>query len=149
MVLFLDADGSDDLTELDEILARTVSGNFDLCIGARVSKLAERGALLPHARFGNWLATTLISFFWGFRYHDLGPLRAIRWSALEKLEMDDPDFGWTVQMQVRALKKKLRITELPVAYRKRSFGQSKVSASLINSLKAGYVILKVIFQELL
>ena len=149
VILFLDADGSDDLTELYEMLARTVSENFDLCLGARLPKIAESGALLPHARFGNWLATSLISLFWGFRYQDLGPMRAIRWSALEKLEMDDLDFGWTVQMQVRALKKKLRIIELPVAYRKRSYGKSKISASLRNSLKAGYVILKVIFRELL
>lgn len=148
-VLFLDADASDDLSELYEILASIVSGRFDLCIGARVPQLAERGALLAHARFGNRLATSLISLFWGFSYRDLGPLRAITWQALEKLKMDDPNFGWTVQMQIRALKKKLRILEIPVAYHKRSSGKSKVSASFVNSMKAGYTILRMIFQELL
>ena len=148
-LLFLDADGSDKLEELDKILAPVLSGHFDFCLGARSPKLAEKGALLPHARFGNWLAGRLIALFWGFRYYDLGPMRAISWSALESLRMDDPDFGWTVQMQVRALKKKLRVVELPVSYRKRLYGKSKVSASFISSLKAGYVILRVIFLELI
>ncbi len=149
VVLFLDADGSDDLSYVPEILAHCVSGASDFVLGARVSALAEKGALLAHARFGNWLSVSLIRLFWSFSYKDLGPLRAISWQALQSLEMDDKNFGWTVQMQIRALKKGLRITELPVRYRKRKAGKSKISATLLGSIQAGYIILRSIFRELL
>ena len=147
IVLFLDADGSDDLDAMKDILANVISSRFEFCLGQRSPQLAESGALYPHARFGNWLATYLIAIFWGFSYKDLGPFRAIRWEALDKLKMDDMDFGWTVQMQIRAVKQKLKIIEVPVAYRKRQSGKSKVSASVLGSLKAGYIILKVVFSE--
>ena len=147
VVLFLDADGSDDLRYLYEVIVPTLSGRYDLCLGARNSKLSDKGALLPHARLGNWLATTLVRWIWGFRYHDLGPLRSIRWPALEELVMDDPDFGWTIQMQIRSLKARHRILEVPIAYHKRAAGQSKISATLKGSVQAGFVILRTIWRE--
>ena len=150
VVLFVDADGADDLSTqaLAKILAPCVSKQADFCLGARQAGLAQAGALLPHARFGNWLATRLIRLFWGARYNDLGPLRAIRWSALENLQMDDPDFGWTIQMQIRAAKKGLRCQEIPVAYHKRRAGKSKVSANIWGSIQAAMIILRTIWREL-
>ena len=147
-VLFLDADGSDHLSYLEEILGYVISNQFDFALGARTPSLSSPGALLPHARFGNWLATRLIQLFWGFRYNDLGPFRAISWHSLEMLRMDDKNFGWTIQMQIRALKKSLRIKEIPVAYQKRRAGESKISASIIGSIKAGLIIFRVLFYEL-
>jgi len=146
-VLFIDADASDRIEDVWDVLAPVVSGSADFCLGRRVP--VESGALLPHARFGNWLACSLMRLFWGGRYRDLGPLRALGFLALESLSMEDKNFGWTVEMQIRALKQHLKIIEIPVGYRKRMHGQSKVSASIRGSMLAGFVILRTVFRELL
>jgi hypothetical protein len=106
----------------------------------------EPGALLPVARFGNWLSTRLIRWGWGFAYTDLGPFRALRYSSLPALGMQDPDFGWTVEMQVRALSCGLRVREVAVSYRKR-IGKSKISGTILGSYRAGRKILFIIFRE--
>ena len=148
VVLFMDADGADDPTRLQDLLGPLVSDHKDMVIGARVARLADPGALLPQARMGNWLATFLMSIFWGYRYLDLGPYRALRWSALQRLEMDDMNFGWTIQMQVRAIRENLRIQEIPVRYRRRHAGMSKITANIGAAIKAGRIILWTIFKEL-
>lgn len=147
VVLFLDADGSDRVDDLWEVLAPVVSGRVDFCLGRRVP--LEPGALLFHARFGNWLSCFLMRLFWNGSFQDLGPMRALRFDALESLGMEDRNFGWTVEMQIRALKKRLKILEIPVGYRKRMHGKSKVSASIRGSIFAGFVILRTVFRELL
>ena len=144
ILLFMDADGSDDPADLDAVLGPVVSGEADFSLGART-----RGVLLPHQKFGNWLATFLIRILYGHSYEDLGPFRAIRRSALNLLRMDDPDFGWTVQMQIRALKHRLSVTEVPVMSRKRYAGRSKVSATIRGSVMAGWIILHTVFREFL
>ncbi|HBS05217.1 MAG TPA: UDP-glucose--dolichyl-phosphate glucosyltransferase [Leptospiraceae bacterium] len=144
ILLYMDADGSDDPADLESVLGPVVSGEADFCIGARTT-----GVLLPHQKFGNWLATFLIRLLYGYSYRDLGPFRAIRRGPLNKLRMDDPDFGWTVQMQIRALKHRLSITEVPVMSRKRYAGRSKVSATIRGSVLAGWIILRTVFREFL
>lgn len=146
-VLFIDADASDRPEDAWDVLAPVVSGRADFCLGRRIPE--ESGALLFHARFGNWLSCALMRLFWGGRYHDLGPLRAVGFSALQSLSMEDKNFGWTVEMQIRALKRHLKIIEIPVGYRKRMHGESKVSASIRGSVLAGFVILRTVFRELL
>lgn len=144
ILVFMDGDGSDDPSDLLSVLSPVASGEADLCLGARV-----KGVLLPHQKFGNWLATVLIRIIYGHKYRDLGPFRAIRREALSLLQMDDPDFGWTVQMQIRAVQKKLRIQEVPVNSRKRHAGRSKVSATIRGSFLAGWIILRTVGREFL
>ncbi|HUH33121.1 MAG TPA: hypothetical protein VLZ28_04155, partial [Daejeonella sp.] len=119
---------------------------YDLVIGARVSLHRESGSMLPQQVFGNWLATRLIKLFYRIQFSDLGPFRAIRWSALNKINMQDKTFGWTVEMQVKAARLNLRCTEVPVSYRKR-IGVSKVSGTLRGTVLAGYKILLTIFRN--
>ncbi|HSM81542.1 MAG TPA: glycosyltransferase family 2 protein [Nodosilinea sp.] len=138
-VLFCDGDGSDDLASLPEFL--THRPRCDLVLGNRTATAAGRAALTPAQHFGNRLATVLIWLGWGHRYRDLGPLRLLRRSALERLAMQDRGFGWTVEMQVRAIEERLRIRELPVAYHPRRGGKSKISGTLGGSVRAGTVIL--------
>jgi glycosyltransferase involved in cell wall biosynthesis len=147
-VLFLDADGSDDPSEAAALLAPIAEGRFDLVIGSRTLGRREPGALTPQARFGNWLATGLIRRFYGARWTDLGPFRAVRWTALERLGMRDPDFGWTVEMQVKAARAGLRSLEVPVSYRRR-VGRSKISGTLSGATRAGAKILGTIALDLL
>ncbi|MCB1169350.1 MAG: glycosyltransferase family 2 protein [Leptospiraceae bacterium] len=144
ILVFMDGDGSDDPEDLWEVLGPVLSGEADLCLGARL-----QGALLPHQKFGNWLATFLIRLLYGYSFRDLGPFRAIRRKSLQDLEMDDPDFGWTVQMQIRAVQRGLRIREVAVTSRKRHAGRSKVSATLKGSFLAGWIILRTVFREFL
>ena len=146
VLVFIDGDYSDHPEELPALADPIVRGEFDLVIGSRVRGQRESGALLPQAIFGNWLATSLIRYLFGFRYTDLGPFRAIRFQSLLNLEMDDRDFGWTVQMQVRALVRGLRVHEVPARYRRR-IGKSKISGTLTGSFKAGTVILRTIWKE--
>lgn len=113
----------------------------DLIIGDRTATAAGRAALTPVQRFGNVLATTLIWIGWGYRYRDLGPLRLIRRSALDQIQMQDRGFGWTVEMQVRAIECRFRICELPVHYHCRQGGRSKISGTVRGSISAGIVIL--------
>ncbi|MEM8602268.1 MAG: glycosyltransferase family 2 protein, partial [Cyanobacteria bacterium P01_H01_bin.121] len=138
-VFFCDGDGSDDLSELSEFLQRR--SEFDLIVGDRTMTLAGRSVMTGPQLLGNALATTLIRWGWGFQYHDLGPLRLIRRSALEAIAMRDRGFGWTLEMQVRAIECGLRICEVPVNYRPRQGGKSKISGTLQGSFKAGTTIL--------
>jgi len=144
IIVFLDGDYSDFPEEMANLVAEIQNG-YDMVIGSRVLGNPEKGALLPQARWGNLLAVTLIRVLFGQRYTDLGPFRAIRAQALTTLQMRDEDFGWTVEMQVKAAKKRLKITEVPVSYRKR-IGVSKVTGTVSGTLRAGYKILFTIFK---
>jgi glycosyltransferase involved in cell wall biosynthesis len=148
VVAFLDGDFSDDPTELPRVLAPILAGRADLVIGSRMTGDRERGALLPQALFGNWLATFLIRLFWGVRFTDLGPFRAIRADSLHALRMADRDFGWTVEMQVKAAQRGLRCVEVPVSYRRR-VGRSKITGTLSGTVKASHKILATIFRAAL
>ncbi len=119
IVVFLDADYSDYPQDLHIVVKPIVTGKAEMVIGSRMTGTREKGALLPQAIFGNKLATFLIRLFWGFKYTDLGPFRAIKYKNLLALNMVDTNFGWTVEMQIKALKRGLRIMEVPVRYRKR------------------------------
>jgi glycosyltransferase involved in cell wall biosynthesis len=138
-ILFCDGDGSDDLSQLPAFFA--MAGSADLVLGRRVALPDGRTALTPAQKFGNALATTLVRLGWGFRYGDLGPFRLVRRSALEAIRMQDRTWGWTVEMQVRAVEEKLRIVELPVASLPRAGGRSKISRTLEGSMRAGAAIL--------
>lgn len=148
IVVFLDADYSDHPEELPEVIAPILAGEADLVIGSRILGERERGALLPQARTGNLVACTLIRLLYGHKYTDLGPFRAIRWDALERLGMSDPDFGWTAEMQVKALRRGLRVTEVPVSYRRR-VGVSKITGTIRGTFLAGYKILLTVFRHAL
>jgi hypothetical protein len=137
----MQADGSEDPAHAVELLAPIYEGRADLVIGSRTLGRAEPGALLRHQAFGNALAVFLIRIFYGYRYTDLGPFRAIRLESLHRLRMQDRNFGWTVEMQVKALREGLRIMEIPVNYRRRLAGENKVSGNLWNSLRAGWKII--------
>jgi len=139
ILVFLDGDYSDHPEELPR-LTEAIAAGADLAIGSRMLGRREPGALLPQARFGNALACFLIRVISGHRYTDLGPFRAIRWSALRSLGMEDRDFGWTVEMQLKALKKGLLVVEVPVSYRRR-VGVSKITGTLAGTLAAGRKIL--------
>jgi hypothetical protein len=145
VVVFMDADHSDHAEDIPALLGPVLAGAYDLVIGSRTRGRSERGALLPQARFGNWLATGLIRARYGHRYTDLGPFRAVRWRTLEQMDLTDPDFGWTVEMQVRALQIGARVTEVPVRYRRR-VGRSKVSGTLGGSVRAGVKILATLWR---
>lgn len=147
IVVFLDGDYSDFPGEMPSLYEPIAAGHADLVIGSRVLGERERGALLPQARFGNWLATRLIRWLFGVSFTDLGPFRAIGCGALRRLNMRDCDFGWTVEMQVKAARIGLRCAEVPVRYRKR-IGTSKISGTVSGSLRAGHKILWTIFRYL-
>ena len=106
----------------------------------------EPGALLPQARWGNWLATRCIRWITGVRFTDLGPFRAIRWQTLLSLDMSDRDFGWTAEMQVKAARDDVRYREVPASYRRR-VGQSKITGTLTGTLRAGWKILYTVFRH--
>ena len=143
LVVFMDADGSDDPAELRALIAPIENGEADLVIGARTK--VERGALTPQQRFGNWLATRLVALLYGHRYTDLGPFRAIRRELLDRIGMRDRRYGWTVEMQVRALQLGARVTEVPVRYRRR-VGKSKISGTVSGVIKAGWWIIYTILK---
>ncbi len=145
IVVFLDGDYSDHPEEIVDILAPIQSDAADMVIGSRMNARCEPGAMLPQATFGNRLAVFLIRLFFGQRYTDLGPFRAIRKSSLDQLEMEDTNFGWTVEMQIKAVRHGLRITEVPVRYRKR-VGKSKITGTINGTIRAGYKILYTIFR---
>lgn len=145
VVVFMDADGSDDPAEIPSLVNPIRSGDADLVIGSRPLGRIEPGALTPQQRFGNWLATRLIRLLYGHRYTDLGPFRAIRRDLLDRIGMQDRRYGWTVEMQVRALQLHARVAEVPVRYRKR-IGKSKISGTVSGVLKAGWWILWTIFK---
>lgn len=146
IVVFVDADFSDHPDELPGLVAPIVEGRADMVIGSRAIGNREKGALLPQARFGNMLACFLMRVLYGHRYTDLGPFRAIRFESLKTIGMRDRNFGWTVEMQIRALRHGLRVTEVPVSYRKR-VGVSKITGTLSGTIRAGYKILYTIFRH--
>jgi glycosyltransferase involved in cell wall biosynthesis len=145
IVAFVDGDGSDEPARLSELIAPVARNEADLVMGRRVPSVAA--ALSFQQRFGHILATWLIRLFWKHRFRDLGPMRVIRWRELERLAMTDRAFGWTVEMQVRALKHGLRVGEIDVPYHTRSAGRSKISRTITGTVKAGSTILWVIGRE--
>lgn len=140
IVIFLDGDYSDHPNEIDALIAPIVSGDADLVIGSRARGARERGALSPQQRVGNAIACHALRLLYGAHYSDLGPFRAIRWQTLQVLEMVDRNYGWTVEMQIKAAKRGVRYCEVPVSYRRR-IGVSKVSGTVRGSLGAGAKIL--------
>ena len=145
-VVIMDADLSDDPVDAQRLAKTFVEGNWDLVVGSRVLGNAEPGALTPVQRFGNWLTTRLIRWIWKVSFTDLGPLRIVRRGALRRLDLRDGDFGWNVEMQVKAARLGLRVTEIPVNYRRRRFGKSKISGTVIGSARAGVKILWTVYR---
>ncbi|MBP8238559.1 MAG: glycosyltransferase family 2 protein [Saprospiraceae bacterium] len=146
IVVFLDGDFSDFPGEMTNLIRPIAENEVDLVIGSRVLGNRENGALLAHQRFGNWLAVSMLNWLYRYRFTDLGPFRAIRYDRLMQLDMQDRNFGWTVEMQVKAAKHGLKCTEVPVSYRKR-VGTSKVSGTIKGSVMAGYKIIGTILRE--
>lgn len=147
IIVFLDADYSDNPDEMTKLVKPIIEDDIDLVIGSRALGNRERGAMQPQQIFGNWLATRLMRIFFGAEFTDLGPFRAIKFDKLLAIDMQDRTFGWTVEMQVKALKHGLSYTEVPVSYKKR-IGVSKISGTLSGTIKAGYKILYTIFKNL-
>jgi len=139
IVVFLDGDYSDHPDELPLLIDPIIEDRADLVIGSRMLGDNPRDALLPHSRFGNWLAGMMIRTLFGVPMTDLGPFRAIDWKRLEELEMEDVDYGWTVEMQAKAAQRGLRYLEVPASYRKR-IGESKITGTLRGSVKASVKI---------
>ena len=148
IVVFLDGDYSDHPQEMDLIVEPIINNEVDLVIGSRMLGKREKGAMLPQAVFGNWLSAFLIKLFWNYNFTDLGPFRAIKYSSLQKLKMQDRNFGWTVEMQIKAAKHKMKCKEVPVSYRKR-IGKSKVTGTIRGTVKASVKILYLIFASLI
>lgn len=147
IIVFLDGDYSDYPQEMKTLLSPISDGGYDLVIGSRTIGERQKGALLPQALVGNYIATRLIKLLYGVSFTDLGPFRAIRYEKLLSLGMRDRTFGWTVEMQVKAAKKGLRCTEVPVSYRKR-IGTSKITGTVTGSFMAGVKIIWMIFRQL-
>ncbi len=147
IVVFSDADGSDDPADLPSLLEPIERGEADLVLGSRLLGQREAGSLTPHQKLGNRLATFLMRALLGARYTDLGPFRAIRRDALERLQMRDTDFGWPTEMQIKAAQRGLRVREIPVRHRRRRGGKSKVSASVRGSILAGAKIIWTILRH--
>ena len=145
IVVFLDGDYSDYPEQLTEVIAPILNDNIDFVIGSRVKELREAGSMTPQQVFGNWLATFLMKLFFGAKFTDLGPFRAIKYDKLLALKMEDKTYGWTVEMQLKALKQKLSYVEVPMKYRNR-IGVSKVSGTVKGSIFAGIKILGWIFK---
>jgi glycosyltransferase involved in cell wall biosynthesis len=145
IIVFLDGDYSDYPEQLTEIIAPIINDNIDFVVGARVKELREVGSMTPQQVFGNWLATFLMKIFFGARFTDLGPFRAIKYDKLLALRMQDKTYGWTVEMQLKALKQKLSYLEVPMKYRNR-IGVSKVSGTVKGTIFAGIKILGWIFK---
>ncbi|MBI5248744.1 MAG: glycosyltransferase [Desulfomonile tiedjei] len=144
IVVFVDGDFSDRPEEADMLVDPIVAGQADMVIGSRVLGNREHRALTPQAIFGNWLACALMALFWKVRFTDLGPFRAISFTALQGLGMKDPDYGWTVEMQIKAVLAGLKVREVPVSYRRR-IGKSKISGTIRGVVGAGTKILGTIF----
>lgn len=145
-VVFMQADLSESYSEVSLLLDPIRRGEADLVIGSRVLGHAEPGALLPHQKFGNDVASLLVRLLFRHQYTDLGPYRAIRLDHLRAMGMQDRNYGWTVEMQVRALQQGLRVVEVPVSYRVRQAGVNKVSGNLSASLKAGWKIVTTVLR---
>jgi glycosyltransferase involved in cell wall biosynthesis len=147
VVVFLDADHSDYPEEMEKLINPILSNGVDLVVGSRAMGKKEKGAMTLQQIFGNWLATRLLKVFYKVRFTDLGPFRAIRFLSLIELDMQDKTYGWTVEMQLKAAKKKLKCAEVPVRYRKR-IGFSKISGTVKGTIMAGYKIIATILKYL-
>ncbi|MFZ1518695.1 MAG: glycosyltransferase family 2 protein [Ignavibacteriaceae bacterium] len=147
IVVFIDGDYSDYPEEMNLIVQPITNNDYDLVVGSRMIGKRQKGAMLPQAIFGNWLSTFLIKVLWNYNFTDLGPFRAIKYSSLLKLNMQDRNFGWTVEMQIKAAKHKMKCIEVPVSYKKR-IGESKVTGTLKGTVKASVKILYLIFISL-
>ena len=145
LVVFLDGDHSDYPEEMDTLIRPILEKGIDLVIGSRTLGRKEKGAMTPQQIFGNWLATRLLRLLYNVKFTDLGPFRAIRFTRLLDLDMQDKTYGWTVEMQLKAARKKMRTLEVPVRYRKR-IGVSKISGTVKGTLLAGYKILYTILK---
>ena len=146
LIIQMDGDGSDDPADLPAMLAPMIAGTADLVTGSRVAR-AQPGALEPQQRFGSWLASRLLRLRFGARVTDIGPFRVIRRDTLLGLGMSEMTYGWSTEMTARAARRGLRITEIPVNFRVRAAGESKVSGSLRASLKAGERIIGCVFRS--
>lgn len=147
IIVFMDGDYSDFPDEMPNLLKPILDDGCDMVIGSRALGAREKGAMAPQQIFGNWLATTLIRLFYRTKYTDLGPFRAIRFAKLLELQMKDQTYGWTVEMQLKAAKKKFKTTEVAVNYRRR-IGVSKITGTVKGTILAGYKILYTIFRYL-
>lgn len=145
IVVFLDADHSDYPEELPLLVYPIIHDGNELVIGSRSTGIREKGAMMPQQIFGNWLATRMMKVLYKANFTDLGPFRAITWDALERIQMADRNFGWTVEMQVKVLKHKMKYTEVSVRYRKR-IGVSKITGTVKGSVMAGYKIISTILK---
>ncbi len=141
IVVYMDGDGSDDPADLAMMLAPLQEGRADVVVGSRVGPRSERGAIPPQARLGNWLVSHMISLLYRVQLHDIGSFRVIRCSVLADLKMREMTFGWPVEMLVKAARQGYRIQELPIHYRRRSHGRSKVAGTITGSIKAAYYML--------
>ncbi|MDX5476956.1 MAG: glycosyltransferase family 2 protein, partial [Cyclobacteriaceae bacterium] len=145
ILVFLDGDYSDYPGQLLDVIAPILKDDFDMVIGSRALGNRERGSMTLPQVFGNWLSTTLMGWIYNVNYSDLGPFRAIKWDKLVGLGMVDQNYGWTIEMQIKAAKSGLKTTEVPVDYRKR-IGVSKVSGTVKGVFGAGYKILWTIWK---
>lgn len=147
IVVFLDADHADFPEEIRELIDPILKQDVDLVIGSRALGHKEKGSMTVQQIFGNWLATRLLHLFYKVKFTDLGPFRAIKFASLLELEMEDKTYGWTVEMQLKAAKKKMKCVEIAVGYRKR-IGFSKISGTVKGTIMAGYKIISTIFRYL-
>ena len=145
VVVFIDGDYSDRAAEMVEVLAPILDGTADFVVGSRVLGRREPGALAPHARWGNWLATRMLHALYGYRFTDLGPFRAIRYDTLLALDMRDRDYGWTAEMQAKAARAGVRAVEVPVSYHRR-IGKSKITGTVKGTVLAGWKIITTILK---
>ena len=144
LIVFLDGDYSDYPNELPSLTEPIISGQVDFVVGSRMTGSREKGAMLPQALIGNRLACFLLRLFWNGEFTDLGPFRAIRMDTLNKLQMEDKTFGWTVEMQIKVLQQNIPYSEVPVSYRKR-VGVSKITGTVTGTVKASARILYLLF----
>ncbi len=147
IVVFIDADYSDHPEEMPLLLHPILNDGMDMVIGSRALGKKEKGSMTVPQVFGNWLATRLLKIFYKINYTDLGPFRAIRYDKLLAINMQDTTYGWTVEMQVKAAKLKMKFIEVPVSYRKR-IGVSKISGTVKGTVMAGYKIITTIFKHM-
>lgn len=142
VVVFMDGDGSDDPADLPVMLAPVIEGRAEMTIGLRIGQQAERGAVLPQARLGNWLVGRLLRLRYGLHIHDIGSFRVVSSAALRSLHMQEMTSGWPVEMLVKMARARYRMIELPIHYRRRSHGRSKVAGTVMGSLQAAYCMLR-------
>jgi glycosyltransferase involved in cell wall biosynthesis len=145
IVVFIDADYSDHPEEMPRVVEPIINDGMDMVIGSRALGKKEKGSMTIQQVFGNWLATRLLKMIYNIRYTDLGPFRAIRYDKLMEINMQDTTYGWTVEMQLKAAKLKMKVVEVPVNYRKR-IGFSKISGTVKGTVLAGYKIITTIFK---